>query len=95
MFLLTTAQATTDRKSVSAQALYKKNSKAELVEMDSRVTSDPKNKNVSGGIFLHTPSARKLLNDIGRAISFHMDDERTKAGNPVPCAGYSGRMSNR
>ena len=80
---------------MSAISLYKKHSKAELVAMDGQVSADPKNKNVAGGIFLHTPAARRLLNDIGQAITFHLADERTKAGNPVPCAGYSGRKSNK
>ena len=80
---------------MSAYALYKKHSKAELIALDLQVSADPKNKNTSSGIFLHTPTARKLLENIDRAIAFHMADERSKVGSPVPCAGYSGRMTNR
>jgi hypothetical protein len=80
---------------MSALSLYRKHSKAALVEMDALVFADPVNKNVSGGLFLHTPKARKLLAHIGQAIAFHMDDDRTETGRPVPCAGYSGRMSNK
>lgn len=80
---------------MSAVSLYKKNSKAELIAMDAQVTADPKNKNTDGGIFLYTAPARKLLADIGKAIAFHMEDDRTNAGKPVPCAGYSGRNCNK
>lgn len=80
---------------ISALALYRKHSKAVLVELDAEVSAAPANKNLAGGLFLHTPAARKLLANIGRAISFHMEDDRAKAGNPVPCAGYSGRRSNK
>lgn len=80
---------------MSALTLYKKHSKSALIEMSAKVMADPQNKNMSGGIYLHTPSARKLMGEIDRAIAFHMDDDRTKSGNPVACAGYSGRNTNR
>lgn len=77
-----------------ALTLYKKYTKQELVQMMSDITNDPLNKSTNS-IFMYIPSACKKLSDIAQAITYHMDDDRTKAGNPVLCDGYSGRNSNR
>lgn len=75
--------------------LYKKHSQAELLGMQAAIASDPANRNTAGGIFLHTAAARRRLDDIAQAITFHLDDSRTAAGRPVPTDGFSGRKSNR
>ena len=75
--------------------LYKRHSQADLVSMQAMVASDPANRNPDGGIFIHTAQARRKLDDIAQAITFHLDDSRTAAGRPVPTDGYSGRQSKR
>lgn len=80
---------------MSAISLYKNHSKQELLDMDSRVMADPASKNPAGGVFLYTPKVRTLLANIAQAITWHMEDQRKKDGNPVQTAGYSGRMSNK
>jgi hypothetical protein len=46
-------------------------------------------------IYKLKPAARKKLAAIDQAIAWHMEDDRTIAGNPVPVCGYSGRQTNR
>lgn len=57
--------------------LYKKHSLQELAAMSDAVTSDPANKNTQpGSIYLYSPKARKLLEDIGWAVRYHLDDKK-------------------
>lgn len=79
---------------MNAVGLYQKHSMAELVELRLRITGDPANQQ-TGSIYLYTPKARKRLNDIDRAITWHLSDKREAEGRPVPTEGYSGRQSNR
>lgn len=78
-----------------AHTLYKRHSKAELLALQEQVEQDPENKAEAGSIFLHSGRARKLLENIATAISYHMADERAARGSPVPVSGYSGRQTNR
>ena len=41
------------------------------------------------------PHRYQLRADIDRAITWHLDDRRKAAGDPVPTCGYSGRNSNK
>jgi len=77
-----------------AVSLYQKHSMAELVELRERITSDPANQQ-TGSIYLYTPKARRKLNAIDQAITWHIKDNREAQGRPVPTEGYSGRQSNR
>lgn len=80
---------------MSALSLYKKHTQQELIALDEATSADPANQAPAGGIYRHTPKARKLIADIAQAITWHMADAREAAGNPVKVAGYSGRKSNR
>lgn len=60
----------------AALNLYKRKSQAELLAMQEAIHVDPACKNLSGGIHLYTPKARKKLADIAWAISYHLDDKR-------------------
>lgn len=78
----------------TALNFYKKYSKRELIELARICYTDDNNQSPPGtSIHLLKPEARKKLAAIDQAIAFHMDDERTAAGNPVPTCGYSGRRS--
>ncbi len=79
---------------MSALSLYKKHTQQELIALDEATSAAPVNQAPAGGIFKHTQKARKLLAEIAQAITWHMDDTREAAGNPVKVAGYSGRKSN-
>lgn len=79
----------------SATVLHKRHSKAELLEQMQAIEADPANKNPDGEVFRFNAAARKRLDAIAQAITFHLADEREAAGKPVPCDGYSGRQTNR
>lgn len=55
---------------------YKKYSIEQLVKMQTKIESDPKNKNTKGGIWLYKPSANKRLDDISWAITWHLGDKK-------------------
>jgi len=57
----------------------KKYSMQELVDLQQKIMSDPKNKNTSGGIWIYKKSANKRIDDITRAISWKL--ERSKEIN--------------
>lgn len=78
---------------MSALSLYKKHTQAELVHLDAALTADPLARDNSNSIFIYTPKARKRLAEIAQAITWHMEDARAAAGDPVKVAGYSGRKS--
>ncbi len=80
---------------MSALSLYKKRTQQELITLDAATSADPCNQAPAGGIFRHTSKARKLLEEIAQAITWHMEDTREAAGNPVKVTGYSGRNTNR
>lgn len=60
-------------------ALYKRHSMEELGSMQRAIHADPACRNLSGGIHLYTPNARKKLEDIAWAIRYHLDDKKEKA----------------
>lgn len=63
-----------------AHDLYKRRTIEELLAKGEAVRADPANKNPqAGSIYLYTPKARKLLDDIAWAIKYHMDDKRAEA----------------
>jgi hypothetical protein len=55
---------------------YKKYSMPELIAMQERITSDPRNKNPNGGIWLYKPSANKRLDDITWAITWKIKENK-------------------
>ena len=79
----------------TAVSLYKRHSKAALLQMQQAISEDPASKATGGGLFLHTAPARKKLDEVASAITMHMADDRAAAGRPVPTCGYSGRQTNR
>jgi hypothetical protein len=70
-------------------------SNSELVKLQSEIESDPANKNTDGGLFLYSKKARAKLDKIARQITENLREAREKAGNPVPCDGYSGLQTNK
>ena len=66
----------------------------ELLALQAKTEADPVNKNTGGGIYLYSPSARRLLNDIAQAITWKMAEKRISEGMPPIVAGYSGRNCN-
>lgn len=64
--------------------LYKKHSLEELAAMREEVTRDPANKNTQpGSIYLFSPKARKLLDDLAWAVRYHLDGKTdSKRGTP-------------
>jgi len=82
--------------SARAVRLYRKHTVAELVALQEAITSDPASRNTKqNSIYLYEPKARKKLNDIARAITYHLKDTREDEGSPVSTEGYSGRQSKR
>lgn len=78
-----------------ALSLYRRFDKAVLVEMARLVESNPESLEQPGGLFRFKPDARRKLDAISRAITWHMQDERQIAGMAVEVSGYTGRGSNR
>ena len=78
----------------TAIRFYEKYSKNELIGISRLVEINEENHAPPGGVFLLIPSARKKLDAISQAITWHMEDDRRIAGNPVVVSGYSGRLSN-
>ena len=48
----------------------------ELLAMQQQIMSDPKNKNIGGGIWIYKSSANKRLDDISRAITWKLEKPR-------------------
>ena len=67
----------------------------ELVAMQERITSDPKNQMPKGSIFMYKPAASKKLGEIARAITDNLREAKIARGEKINDAGYSGRKSNR
>jgi hypothetical protein len=65
-----------------------------LQELRVAIESAPENQS-GGGLFLHTPHARRKLEKIAEQITHNMAMKRKAAGNPVKVDGYSGRKQNR
>ena len=59
--------------------LYHKYSMQELIDMAERIRADPENHNPKGSLYIYTPKARKKLENIARAISFHIEERRKAA----------------
>ena len=76
---------------MNATKLYEKHSIAELQELRRKIENEPANRQTEG-IFKYTPSARKKLEAIDWAITFHLRDNNP---NPAKDFGYTGRKSNR
>lgn len=79
----------------TALKFYNKYSKAELVNLARMVEINEDNHEPPGtSVHRLKPAARKKLAAIDQAITWHMEDDRKLAGNPVPVCGYSGRQTN-
>ena len=63
----------------AALSLYHRKTQAQLVAMQEALHLDPASLNLQGGIHLFTPKVRKKLDDIGWAITYHLDDKRDKS----------------
>ena len=63
-----------------AISLYRRYTMAELTAMQKAICDDPANANPGhtggGSIYLYTAKARKKLDDIAWAISYHMADRK-------------------
>lgn len=70
--------------------LYNKYSIAELQEMEKKIKEDPKNQ-LSGQFYLYTPSARKKLDAIAWAITYHLRDTKIARGESINDSGYTGK----
>jgi hypothetical protein len=81
-------------KKMSASKLYSKYTMQQLTDLRSKLCDNPDNKSGTG-LYLYKPKVRKKLDDIDRAITFHLADLRKERGQPINEAGYSGRNSKR
>lgn len=70
--------------------LYTKYSIAELQEMEKKIKEDPKNQ-LTGQFYLYTPSARKKLDAIAWAITYHLRDAKIARGESINDSGYTGK----
>lgn len=77
---------------MDAVKLYNKYTIEELQQKAQAIKDDPKNQLT--GFYLYTPSARRNLDAIAWAITYHLKDLRTARGEPVNEAGYTGKNSN-
>lgn len=59
--------------------LYHKYTMSELTDMAERIWADPANRNPEGSLYIYTPKARKKLENIARAITFHIEERRKAA----------------
>lgn len=84
---------------MNAVKLYQKYSIEELQKMDQAIRDDPKNHNpehlVGKSIWIYTKQARKKMDAIGWAITWHLRDRREATGDPVGQVGYTGRKTNK
>lgn len=70
--------------------LYNKYSIEELQAMEKKIKEDPKNQ-LTGQFYLYTPSARKKLDTIAWAITYHLRDIRESKGEYINESGYTGK----
>lgn len=67
----------------AALNLYKRKTMDELTAMQVAIHNDPVSRMPPGsGIYLYTPKARKKLQDIAWAITYHLSDK--KSDHPAP-----------
>lgn len=59
--------------------LFLKHSPEELHAMQDRIKADPANRMPKGSVYLYIPKARKKLEDIAWAITYHMQDRKEAA----------------
>lgn len=59
--------------------LYRKHSTEELHAMQERIKADPANRMPKGSVYLYTTKARKELDAIAWAITYHMQDRKEAA----------------
>ena len=78
-----------------AARLCEKHTMRELLDMNNAVFQDPANAALPGGLHILTPSARKLSDDLARAITWKMAEKRIAEGMPPAVAGYTGGNRNR
>jgi hypothetical protein len=74
---------------MDAAKLYQKYSMDELIRMEKDICNDPKNK--QDGFYIYTPKARKKLDEIAWAITYHLRDNRRARGENINEAGYTGK----
>lgn len=73
-----------------AVRLYETSTMEQLTIQRKAVEDEPTNRSTPGDFYLYTPKARKLLDDINRAITWHLEDRRIARGETINHAGYSG-----
>lgn len=80
---------------MDAVKLYKKYSIDELQKLAQEIRDNPENQLV-GEFYLYTKKARKKLDEISWAITYHLKDLKEAMGEKVSDgAGYTGRNSNK
>lgn len=78
---------------MDAVKLYNKYSIEELQAMEKKIKEDPRNQ-LTGQFYLYTPSARKKLDAIAWAITYHLKDARIAKGEFIREDGYAGKKRN-
>lgn len=58
--------------------LYRKHSPDELHAMQERIKADPANRMPKGSVYLYIPKARKELDAIAWAITYHITDKKER-----------------
>ena len=75
--------------------LYNKYTKEELLAMAKLIEVNEENHETDKkSIYKFKPDARKRLDEIAQAITWHMEDARNLSNNPVAVSGYTGRKTN-
>lgn len=80
---------------MNAIKLYHKYSIEELTKMMETIKNNPENQLI-GQFYLYTEKARKKLDVISWAITYHLKDLRIARGENISNGeGYTGRKQNR
>ena len=75
-----------------ATRYYEKYSLKELEKIMQEVTDNPANKNPEkNSIYIHSKNARKRMDDISWAITWHLRDLRIVRGEKINEEGYTGK----
>jgi len=70
---------------LDAVKLYRNHTIAELTAMQERICADPKNRMPEGSLYLYRPQARRKLDAIRWAITYHLRDRKSKGETTQPC----------
>lgn len=78
---------------MDAVKLHNKYTIEELTAMGEKIKQDPNNQ--QSGFYVYTKSARRKLDSISWAITYHLQDSRRARGEAISTGeGYTGKKQN-